>query len=61
MIQCVSDSNPFDDEPDFVEEAEKWMKQNPACAEMDPDSSFGFMHEAFWIIKGLCDYIEEET
>ena len=27
MIQCVSDSNPYDDEPDVVEECERLAKE----------------------------------
>ncbi|GAF68015.1 unnamed protein product [marine sediment metagenome] len=49
-------ASPFDDEPDFVDEGEDWLKRNEQCAnalERNP------MTDAYWIIKGLLSYIEE--
>ena len=48
-------ASPYDDEPDFVEEAEKWMKRH-ADFEMSPNED---ERDLWWMIKGLCDYIEE--
>jgi hypothetical protein len=48
-------ASPFDDEPDFVEEAEKWMKRN-SDFEHSPDEE---KRDLWWMIKGLCHIIEE--
>ena len=58
MIQCVSDSNPYDDEPDPIEEAESWLKQHPEDNTKSPDDS-----ETEWaraVIECLLDYIADE-
>ena len=57
MIQCVSDSNPYDDEPDVVEEAEAWLKRYP---EDDPRVVACSVHDARNVIEGLLDFIKDE-
>ena len=58
MTQCVSDSNPHDDEPDVVEEAEKWLKRHP-----DKGDRYKGCYEHYprVIIEGLLEYIEENV
>ena len=46
-------ASPYDDEPDWVDEAENWCKVHPAT---DPESAL-----IVEIIKGLLLIIEEET
>jgi hypothetical protein len=61
MIQCVSDWNPSDDEPDFVEEAEKWLKQNQFLENIDSEiPHIRWLHDIYWITKGLLTIIKEE-
>ena len=47
-------ASPYDDEPDFVEEAEKWLKRNATDAESEDEET----SDHWWMIKGLLDYIE---
>lgn len=56
MIQCVSDHNPYDDEPDPIEEAEKWLKQHD-------DEQYAHDREQMWaraVIECLLAFIEDE-
>ena len=58
MIQCVSDSNPYDDEPDPIEEAERWLSCHPDDITKSPEES-----ESQWarsVIEMLLAYIEDE-
>lgn len=64
MIQCISDSNPYDDEPDVVEEAEKWLEHNKVT--VWPDDA-DFIQEdtcnTAWarrVVEGLLGYIKDE-
>ena len=50
-------ASPFDDEPDFVEIAEKWLlTNNEASMSPDPDVS-----DHYWMIQGLVDYIADNV
>jgi hypothetical protein len=55
MIQCVSDNNPYDDEPDPIEEAHRFLKQ------FDEDSYECPTQYARSVIEGLMDLIKEEV
>ena len=58
MIQCVSDHNPYDDEPDPIEEAEAWLKHHPDDPTISPETS-----ETQWarcVIEALLGYIDDE-
>lgn len=55
MIQCISDSNPYDDEPDVVEEAESWLSQHPEECIEDSENDW-----ARFVIEGLLGYIKDE-
>ena len=57
MIQCVSDSNPYDDEPDPVEEAEFWLALHP---ENDRDATCNLIHVKS-IVEMLLAFIEENV
>ena len=58
MIQCVSDSNPYDDEPDVIEEAENWLKTY--SDECDHDLQRCSQAHARSVIEMLLAYIKEE-
>ena len=55
MIQCISDSNPYDDEPDPIEEGEAWLSQH--TDQYDQDSELEWAHS---VIEGLLEYIKDE-
>lgn len=55
MIQCVSDSNPYDDEPDVIEEAESWLSLHTALYGQDSEEEW-----AKFVIEGLLGYIKDE-
>jgi hypothetical protein len=72
MIQCVSDSNPYDDEPDFVEIGEIFIKRHTYTGPRT--GLIGLLRkatgqaqyptpldEACDIIQGLLEYIEENV
>ena len=55
-------ASPYDDEPDFIEEAEKWIDRNNNLDDVSPDQVTGEhreMTEAYWIMKGLLQYLED--
>ena len=56
MIQCVSDSNPYDDEPDPIEEAENWLKEHPD----EPGSRVCSIRQTRMVIEMLLAYIDDE-
>jgi hypothetical protein len=51
-------ATPYDDEPDFIQEAEKWLTQNERYESVDPDGPEGHLFNAYWIMKGLLEYLE---
>lgn len=53
MSFCPSNHTPWDDEPDPVEEAERWLEEYPE-EETDQDSRLSW---ARGIIEGLLDCI----
>ena len=55
MVQCVSDSNPYDDEPDVIEEAEYWLKHHPATEGCESE----LLHTRM-VIENLLGFIKEE-
>lgn len=71
MRQCVSDSNPYDDEPDWIEIAESFVKRHTytgprtgligllrrATGKAEHPTT---LDNALDIIQGLLEYIEEE-
>lgn len=71
MIQCVSDSNPYDEEPDPIEEAQAWLKRHSEVpydpktwGRSDVDSKPIHIIEADYarsVIEGLLELIKEET
>lgn len=61
MIQCVSDSNPYDDEPDPIQEAEAWLKQHPEGDRIYVEIKLCNEAHARDVIQGLLDYIEENV
>ena len=58
MIQCVSDHNPYDDEPDPIEEAEAWLKRHPEDNTKSPEDSETDYARA--VIEALLAYIDDE-
>lgn len=50
-------ASPYDDEIDYIDEAEKWLKNRKYLEQEDPTTS-GFA-AAYWIIKGLLEYLDE--
>ena len=58
MIQCVSDHNPYDDEPDPIEEAETWLKRHPEDKTKDPE--YDETMYARTVIEMLLAFIEDE-
>lgn len=60
MIQCVSDSNPYDDEPDVIEEAETWLNKEDHKEDPTGDAVC-HLNYARQVIEGLLDYIEENV
>lgn len=59
MIQCVSDSNPYDDEPDPIQEAETWLLQEDHKEDPNVDLVCNTMY-ARTVIEMLLSYIYEE-
>lgn len=57
MIQCVSDHNPYDDEPDPIEEAERWLKRHPE----DAPSHSCDVGWARAVIECLLEFVEENV
>jgi len=49
-------ASPYDDEPDFIEEAELWMKHNKPNGMQDENDP---MFNAYWIMEGLLRYLDE--
>lgn len=41
-------ASPYDDEPDFIEEAERWLKENAEKRKTDPE-----IERVSWIIELL--------
>lgn len=58
MIQCVSDSNPYDDEPDAIEEAESWLSQNQFNLKDQEAEEARLWAEA--VIQGLLEFCKDE-
>lgn len=56
-MECVSDRNPFDDEPDFIKEAEEWLVLHPESRHPEMPCN---LNQAREIIEGLLAYIKEE-
>ena len=48
-------ASPYDDEIDFAEEAEKWLKRHKA----DQDSKDEHIHDTYWLIEGLVNLLDE--
>ena len=50
-------ASPYDDEPDFIEEAQVWMTRNvPDNTKGEDDPLFN----AYWIMEGLLRYLDEQ-
>ena len=49
-------ASPYDDEPDIIEEAEKWLKRNESLADNEDVN----IRDAYWVIHGLRELIKEE-
>ncbi len=47
-------ASPYDDEPDFIEEAEKILKH------IGDEPQDGFEADVAWVIEGLLQIIEDE-
>jgi hypothetical protein len=58
MIQCVSDWNPADNEPDVIEEAEAWLKRHP---EDESGLATCNLEYARCVIEGLLEYIDDNV
>ena len=50
-------ASPYDDEPDCIEEAEKWLKKFKLSA----DSNDPGVRHHYWMIQSLVEYIEENV
>ena len=48
-------ASPYDNEPDCVEIAEKWLQKNKKFADRPDDPN----HEIYWVMSALVEYIEE--
>ena len=57
MIQCISDSNPHDDVPDWLEIAEQWLKD---YQRMSGRNATQDENELYAMVEGLANYISEE-
>jgi hypothetical protein len=57
MIQCVSDHTPYDNEPDPIEEAERWLKRHPE----DAPSHSCDVGWARAVIECLLEFVEENV
>ena len=58
MIKCVIDSNPYDDEPDVIEEGEAWLRRHE---EDDRNLATCNLNYARAVIEGLMEYIEDNV
>ena len=57
MIECISNHTPYDDEPDPLEEAERWLKRNPE----DPTNlAQCHLNYAHTVISMLLAYVKDE-
>jgi hypothetical protein len=55
-------ASPYDDEPDPIDDGEKWLKRHEQIDRMGVDAFYPHgqeMFDAYHIIKGLLDYIGE--
>jgi len=51
-------ASPYDDDPDYIQEAERFLKRNQEKA--DKGELRGDEEAAFWIIEGLLEIIDEQ-
>ena len=52
------EGTPYDDDPDYIQEAERFLKRNQEKA--DKGELRGDEEAAFWIIGGLLEIIDEQ-